>query len=239
MAHARERRGGDRGRQRRGEDEAAGVAAHAVDHGGRPGDEATQRPVALGQAALHDRDVGRCTQELRHAGALMSVRPRSVRLVEGGQRAVLDGERADLAQRRDVAVHGVDGLERDDARAVWGAARRAARAGGRDRCGGRWRARLGKRGMPSIIDAWLRSSERITQRSSRPPSALRLASFAMNPDVNTSAASWPCRSASSSSNSRTSTWEPPMLRVPPEPTPCSASAKEAASTTAGCRLMQR
>ena len=44
--------------------------------------------------------------------------------------------------------------------------------------------------MPSIIEAWLRSSERITQPSSRLPSARRLASLAMKPDVNTSAASW-------------------------------------------------
>ena len=93
--------------------------------------------------------------------------------------------------------------------------------------------------MPSIIEAWLRSSERITQPSSRLPSARRLASLAMKPDVKTSAASCAWRSASSSSSSRTSRCEPAMLRVPPEPTPCSASARVAAPTTAGCRLMPR
>ena len=78
--------------------------------------------------------------------------------------------------------------------------------------------------MPSIIDAWLRSSERMTQSSSRLPSARRLASLAMKPEVKTSAASWAWRSASSCSSSPTSRCEPAMLRVPPEPTPCSASA---------------
>ena len=104
-----------------------GVAAHAVDHGGRPGDEAAERPVALGEAALHDRDVGRRTQGLRHAGALVSVRPGGVRLVQVGQRAVLDGECADLTERREVAVHRVDRLERDDARARAGSAESSSR----------------------------------------------------------------------------------------------------------------
>ena len=40
---------------------------------GRPGDEAAERPVALGQAALHDRDGSGGAERLRHAGALVSV----------------------------------------------------------------------------------------------------------------------------------------------------------------------
>ena len=92
------------------------MAAHAVDHAGRAGDEAAERPVALGEAALHDRDRVGGAERLRHAGALAPVGARGVRLVEVGECAVLGGERADLAQRCDVAVHRVDRLEGHDAR---------------------------------------------------------------------------------------------------------------------------
>ena len=115
MAHARQRRRGDRGRQRGREDEAAGVAAHAVDHAGRSRDEAAERPVALGQAALHHRHLGACSQRLRHAGALLPVGAGRVRLVQIRQGAVFGGQRADLSQRCDVPVHRIDGLEGDDA----------------------------------------------------------------------------------------------------------------------------
>ena len=49
---------------------------------GRPGDEAAERAVALGQAALHDRDVAGGAERLRDAGALVPVGAGGVRLVE-------------------------------------------------------------------------------------------------------------------------------------------------------------
>ena len=116
MAHARERRGGDRGRQRGREDEAAGVAANRVDDAGRAGDEAAERAVALGEAALHDRHLAGCAERLRDPGALAPVGAGGVRLVEVRERPVLGRERADLTQRCDVGVHRVDRLEGDDAR---------------------------------------------------------------------------------------------------------------------------
>ena len=116
MAHAGESGCRDRRRQRGREDEAAGVAAHGVDDAQRACDKAAERAVALGEAALHDRHLVRGAERLGDTGALVPVGARRVRLVEVGQRAVLGGERADLAQRGDVAVHRVDRLERDDAR---------------------------------------------------------------------------------------------------------------------------
>ena len=56
VADAGERARGDRGRQRGGEDEAAGEAAHGVDQVGRAGDVAADHAVALGLRAFDDVD---------------------------------------------------------------------------------------------------------------------------------------------------------------------------------------
>ncbi len=53
---------------------------------------------------------------LRDATAARAVETDGMHLVEIGHGAVPAGDLGDLAQRRDVAVHGVDGLEGDDLR---------------------------------------------------------------------------------------------------------------------------
>ena len=66
-----------------------------------------------------------------------------------------------------------------------------------------------------------------------------VASLEMKPEVKTSAASLPCRSASSPS-SRTSGWlVPEMLRVPPAPTPIVRAASLIAAITASFWPMPR
>ena len=76
--------------------------------------------------------------------------------------------------------------------------------------------------MPSIIEAWFSSSEKMTQSGSSLAMVEIAASLEMKPEVKTSPASLPCRSASSAS-SWTSGWlVPEMLRVPPAPAPMRA-----------------
>ena len=73
--------------------------------------------------------------------------------------------------------------------------------------------------MPAIIEAWLSASERIRQSGSSRAMVEIAASFETKPEVKTSAASLPWRSASSSSSSTSGRLVPEMLRVPPAPAP--------------------
>ena len=141
-----ERGRGDGRRQRGREDEAAGVAAHAVDHAGRAGDEPAERPVALGEAALDDRHGAGGAERLRDAGALAAVGAR--------RRASRRGRSARRARRRARRSRAAARCRRPWSRstrtrrcaAARAAAPRAARAGARDRCAGRSRARRARRG---------------------------------------------------------------------------------------------
>ena len=90
-----------------------------------------------------------------------------------------------------------------------------------------------ERRTPSIIELWLSASERIRQSGIRSAIVAIDARFEIQPEVNTSAPSLPCRSASSAS-SFTSGWlVPAMLRVPPAPTPCLAAVSVMAEITSG------
>ena len=99
------------------------------------------------------------------AAAARSVHADGVDLVEMGHRAVLLGEIGDLADRGDVAIHRIDQLEGDQLRPGTRGQRleHGARGGSRSL----WRkmifSRARGRRMPSIIEAWLSSSERMTQ----------------------------------------------------------------------------
>jgi len=90
------------------------------------------------------------------------------------------------------------------------------------------------RRIPSIMDAWFFSSDRMAQPGSSWATVLMAASLATYPELNRRAASFWCRSASSRSRS---TWKwlvPAMLRVPPAPAPTRPSASTIAPRTAGC-----
>ena len=113
VAHRGPRRRRDRGRERGGEDEAGGEAPHRVAERGRAGDVAADAAEALGQRALDHVDPVHHALALGHAAAARPVEADRVDLVEIGHRAVALGEVADRADRRHVAVHRVDALERD------------------------------------------------------------------------------------------------------------------------------
>ena len=114
MAHAGQRRRGDGGRQRRGEDEARAAGAHEVDGGRGRGDIAADHAERLGERALHDIDLVERAVALGHARAARAVHADGMDLVEIGERAVAVRDVADLADRRDVAVHRVDRFEGHD-----------------------------------------------------------------------------------------------------------------------------
>ena len=102
---------------------------------------------------------------LGDAAAARAVHADRVDLVEIGHGAVALGEVADRADRRDVAVHRIDALER---RSAWAARRR--RCSSSSRCSrSLWRKIAFSQPdwrMPSIIEAWLSASERIRQSGS-------------------------------------------------------------------------
>lgn len=93
--------------------------------------------------------------------------------------------------------------------------------------------------IPAIIEAWFLASENTT----KPGTAFRIvesaAWFETKPEVNRSAASLPCRAASSASSASCNGLVPLILRVPPAPAPMSRAALHAASITAGWLPMPR
>ena len=80
------------------------------------GDVAAHDAEALGERAVDDVDAVHDAVALGDAAAARAVQADGVHLVEIGERAVFLGEIADRRDRRDVAVHRVDALERDDLR---------------------------------------------------------------------------------------------------------------------------
>ena len=90
------------------------AGAHEVDGGGGRGDVAADHAERLGERALHDVDLVERAVAFGHAGAARAVHADRVDLVEIGKRAVAMGDVADLADRRDVAVHRIDRFEGHD-----------------------------------------------------------------------------------------------------------------------------
>ena len=80
---------------------------------------------------------------------------------------------------------------------------------------------------PSMIDAWLSSSETIT--SSRVRIAATVPAFAANPEGNISASSAPLNAAKRRSSSRCNDMVPAIERTAPDPAPNSRAAWAAAS----------
>ncbi len=87
--------------------------------------------------------------------------------------------------------------------------------------------------MPAIIEAWFSSSEKMIRPGRIFASVASVASLETKPEVNSSAAALPCRSASSASSSTTWWVVPEMLRVPPVPAPASSIARCIAASTTG------
>ena len=90
MPHAGQCRAGDRRRQRRGEDQAAGDRADVIDDPAVAGDVAAEHAEALGQRALDDVDAVRDVVPLRDATALAAVHADGMHLVDIGHGAVTD-----------------------------------------------------------------------------------------------------------------------------------------------------
>ena len=105
---------GDGRRQRGREDEARTAGADEIDRGGARGDVAADHAERLGERALDDIDLVERSVALGHAGAALAVHADRMHLVEVGEGAVAMREVADLADRRDVAVHRIDRFEGDD-----------------------------------------------------------------------------------------------------------------------------
>jgi len=93
--------------------------------------------------------------------------------------------------------------------------------------------------MPAIIEAWFIASDNTTMPGMLPASVDNAASLATKPEVNTSADSVPCRSASSRSSNTCAWLVPEMLRVPPAPAPVRRISASIAASTAGCWPMPR
>ena len=106
------------GRQRGGEDEAAGKGADEVDEPGRAGDEAADDAEGLAERALDNVDAAHQALALGDTAAARAVHADGMDLVQIGQRTVPFGDVEDRGDRRDVAVHRIDALEGDDFRHV-------------------------------------------------------------------------------------------------------------------------
>ena len=105
--------GGDGGRQGRGEDETAGKGPHEIHQCCGCRDVAADDAVGLTQRALNNREAVHQPLRLGHAAAARTVEADGMDLVEVGHGAVTVGQIADVTDRGDVAVHGIDALECD------------------------------------------------------------------------------------------------------------------------------
>ena len=103
-------------RQRGGEDEARRIRANGVDHVGAAGDVTAERAEGFRKRAFQHVDPVHLAIARADAGAARAVHADRMHLVAIGHRIVLFGEVADRFHRRGVAVHRVEGLERDQLR---------------------------------------------------------------------------------------------------------------------------
>ena len=174
-------RGGGVGRTRRGgEDVGAGSVHQEVGVPARPGHEAAERTEGLRQRADPQHGIAAVVAQLEGRGE------DAVCLVEHEQRAVVRAHVDELVDRRDVTVHGEDGLGDDDRPRPGVGAQQLVDVGAR-RDGGRPRGALRARRRPSMSDAWFSSSEHTSV--SGPANVVSTPRLAANPVVNSTAAS--------------------------------------------------
>ena len=110
------RRGADRRRQSGGEDEARRVGAHRVAELGAGRDIAAEAAERLAERAFDHVDARHHAVALGNAGAARAIHADRMHFVEIGHGAVLFGEIADRADRRDIGIHRIDALEHDQLR---------------------------------------------------------------------------------------------------------------------------
>src|SRR5690348_1650557 len=130
VADAGDRAGADRGRQGGGEDEARSVATKEIDHRRRARDIAADEAESLGERALDDIDALADPVALGNAAAMRAIEPDRMYLIEIGHGTEALRHVADLADRRDVAIHRIDRFESDELRLAWiGGAQQALEIG--------------------------------------------------------------------------------------------------------------
>ena len=110
------RAGADRRRQGRREDETRRIGPHRVDQVGACRDIAAEATERLGERPLDHVDPVHRAVARRDARARRPVHADGVDLVQISHRAVTLGEIADAGNRRRVAVHRIEALERDQLR---------------------------------------------------------------------------------------------------------------------------
>ena len=100
-------------RQGRGEDEARRVGADEIAQRLRGGNITAQHAEGLAERALDHRQTMGQALALTDATAVRTIEANRVNLVDVGHGAMGLGDVADLGDRCDVTVHGIDGLEGD------------------------------------------------------------------------------------------------------------------------------
>ena len=107
---------GNRGRQGRGEDKAGGKGSNKITHGSTAGDIATNHAESLRQRAFNDSDAIRDAITLRDAAAAWTIKSDRMNLITIGHGTVGIGHVTDIADRRDIPIHGIDAFESDQLR---------------------------------------------------------------------------------------------------------------------------
>jgi hypothetical protein len=95
-----------------GEDEPGCKRAHEVDQLFRGGDIPAQHAERLAQRAFDHREPVHQAFALGDAAAARAVKADAMHFVEIGHCAVLVGDIADLGDRGDIAIHGIDRFKR-------------------------------------------------------------------------------------------------------------------------------
>ena len=113
MADRNGRGGRDGRRQGGGEDEARRIGADRIDDRGRARDIAAKRAEGLGQRALDDVDPVGEAVAFGDAAAARAIHADRMDLVDIGHGVVFLGQIGDFGDRRDVAIHRIDGFEDD------------------------------------------------------------------------------------------------------------------------------
>ena len=116
VAHTGQGAGGDHRRQSGGENKAGRETAHIIDQHRAPGDIAADQAISLAKGAFDDIDLIGDAVAFGDAAAARPVHADGMNLVEIGQGAEAPGERADLGNRRDVALHRINTFKGDDFR---------------------------------------------------------------------------------------------------------------------------